>query len=681
MGNSNVKKLNKKKMSGPALAAMIVSIVILLAFLLSLVASTGFFFRIQAGASSENFKVNASMMSYFTNAYYQSWYSQNYYYIYLGYFKFDPSKSFKEQYVDDEKKTSYYDYFKDATVSQVEQILKYCEAAKADSAVDFAKLESDAKAAAKAAVASLETSAKTAGYTVDAYVRANFGPNVSTGDIYDCVVLEDIASSYYTILYDRTYDAVTEAEKDAYFKEHLSTFVTAKYLTYSITSPVAVPSLKASDYVGGESSPAYKAAVKEATKDIKAEDYEGGAEGEAYKKAVDDAIAAAGIVASKYDGGEKSEQYKADLEKAKAEAKAENEAQKIKDKEIMDKLAAAKTEEEFKKIILENEFDAAFEKAYVAAIKDLSDKDAPTEEDEKAFKESIFDAVIQAVLDGKTDITEDEEEKEEDKPAVTDESEDKKDEEKEEELTKWQKIQKELPATIIKSLTTTLNNAEKKPSYALKEDLDKWLFGGIKGQFGIEYAEDEDKDGTCAKVGETKIIDKVEDESAATYKLSVYYVTEEAHRDETILRDVGHILIQVDEKGDYKTSEEAKKKVDEIYEKLLEKATDGIISKEDFEAIAKEHTMDSGVFYDDVGKGQMVEEFETWLFDAKTVGEMGFVESEYGWHIMYYGGETGTAAWNFSAHSRVTNEKIDKWYGELPYKITVNESIFNSIIG
>lgn len=679
MGNSNVKKLNKKKMSGPALAAMIVSIVILLAFLLSLVASTGFFFRIQAGASSQNFNVNASMMSYFTNAYYQSWYSQNYYYIYLGYFKFDPTVSFKEQYVDKDKKTSYYDYFKDAAISQVEQILKYCEAAKADSAVDFAKLESDAKAAAKAAITSLEASAKTAGYTVDAYVRANFGPNVSTGDIYDCVVLEDIASSYYTILYDRTYDAVTDAEKDAYFKEHLSTFVTAKYLTYVLTSPVAVPSLKAADYVGGEVSTAYKAAVKEATKDIKADDYEGGADGEAYKKAVEDAIAAAGIVASKYDGGEESEQYKADLEKAKADAKAENEAQKIKDKELMDKLAAATSEEEFKKIILETEFDDAFEKAFTAAIKDIDKKDAPTEEDEKAFKESIRDAVIQAVLDGKTDITEDEDDAEGEAKAA-EEPDDKKEEEKEEK-TPWEKAQEKLPATIIKSLTTTLTNAEKKPSYALKEDLDKWLFGGIKGQFGIEYAEGEDKNGTSAKVGETKVIDKVEDESVSTYKLSVYYVTEEAHRDETILRDVGHILIKVDEKGDYKTSEDAKKKIDEIYAELLKKATDGIISKEDFETIANEHTMDSGVFYDNVGKGQMVEEFEAWLFDAKKVGEMGFVESEYGWHIMYYGGETETAAWNFNAHSYVTNEKIDTWFKGLPYQITVNEAIFNSIIG
>ena len=226
-----------------------------------------------------------------------------------------------------------------------------------------------------------------------------------------------------------------------------------------------------------------------------------------------------------------------------------------------------------------------------------------------------------------------------------------------------------------------MNNAEKTPSYALTEDLDKWLFGGIKGQFGIEYAEGEDKDGTSAKVGETKVIDKVEDESVSTYKLSAYYVTEEAHRDETILRDVGHILIQVDEKGDYKTSEDAKKKIDEIYAELLKKATDGIISKEDFETIANEYTMDSGVFYDNVGKGQMVEEFEAWLFDAEKVGEMGFVESEYGWHIMYYGGETGTAAWNYNAHSYVTNDKIDTWFKGLPYQITVNEAIFDSIIG
>ena len=675
MGKTNVKKLNKKKMSGPCLAAMIISILILIGLVLSLLSSSGFFVRVQLGASSPNFTVNGSMMTYFTNAYYQSWYSQYYYYIYLGYLKFDPSVSLKEQYVDDEKKETYFDFFTEAATTQVTQILKYCEAAKADSEVDFAKLESDAKAEAKATLETLEATAKTQGYTADMYIRTNFGSNVSKNDIYDCVVLESIASAYYEIIYDRFYDAVTDDDKDKYFEEHLAEFVSAKYLTYSIESSVAVPTIKADDYKGGVNSKAYKADIAAATADIDPEDYEGGKDSEEYKAAVAEAIEKAGIVAEDYDGGEESKAYKAAKAAAEAKVKAANEEQKKKDQAIIDQLAAAESAEDFKKIFLAHRYDTnAFNAAYVAAIKDISDSSKPSEADEKEFKEAIRDAVINAVLEGKDDIKEEEEkEEEEDKKEDSDKDSDKK-------KVTWESVKEELPATIIASLKKELTNAEKNPSYSLKEDLDKWLFGGVKAQFGIEYDEKEDKDGTSAKVNETKTEDKTVKEEIGSYKLTVYYVTEEAHRDETLLRDVGHILIKVDKNGDYKTSEDAKKKADEIYAEMQKKATDGIISKEDFETFGKEHTMDSSVFYENVGKGQMVEEFEEWLFAAEKEGEMGLIESSYGWHIMYFGGETDTTAWSFEAHESAANEDIEKWFEDLPYEITINEDVFNSIL-
>ena len=68
---AQVKPVNKKKMTKSALIATIVSIVILVAFVVSLVASSGLFVRIQTAASSDNFTVNGSMMSYFANSYYQ----------------------------------------------------------------------------------------------------------------------------------------------------------------------------------------------------------------------------------------------------------------------------------------------------------------------------------------------------------------------------------------------------------------------------------------------------------------------------------------------------------------------------------------------------------------------------------------------------------------------------------
>ena len=90
--------------------------------------------------------------------------------------------------------------------------------------------------------------------------------------------------------------------------------------------------------------------------------------------------------------------------------------------------------------------------------------------------------------------------------------------------------------------------------------------------------------------------------------------------------------------------------------------------------------MDSNVFYEDVNKGDMVEEFEDWLFEASTKGAIGMVETDYGWHIMWYGGET-EAAWINSAHAGATSEDIGEWFDDLDFEVTFNNDIFATIFG
>lgn len=119
---AQVKPTQKKKMSRPALAALIVSIVLVVAMIVSLVASSGLFTRIKKGAYTENFEVNGSMLAYYTASYYQNWYYNNYYYILLGYINFDASKPLSEQYTDSSKTTTYLDQFTSGTKNYVEQV-------------------------------------------------------------------------------------------------------------------------------------------------------------------------------------------------------------------------------------------------------------------------------------------------------------------------------------------------------------------------------------------------------------------------------------------------------------------------------------------------------------------------------------------------------------------------------
>ena len=71
----------------------------------------------------------------------------------------------------------------------------------------------------------------------------------------------------------------------------------------------------------------------------------------------------------------------------------------------------------------------------------------------------------------------------------------------------------------------------------------------------------------------------------------------------------------------------------------------------------------------------MVEEFEDWLFSATKVGELGLVETDYGWHIIYYGGEGEEATWEYVAHTAAANEKYNELEKNLNYNATVNNDL------
>jgi len=91
-------------------------------------------------------------------------------------------------------------------------------------------------------------------------------------------------------------------------------------------------------------------------------------------------------------------------------------------------------------------------------------------------------------------------------------------------------------------------------------------------------------------------------------------------------------------------------------------AEDG--TEEGFAALATANTQDpgsknTGGLYTGVQTGQMVEAFDAWCFDpARQVGDTGVVRTNYGYHIMYYSGET--ILWPSLVAEDVKNDKINK---------------------
>lgn len=172
-----------------------------------------------------------------------------------------------------------------------------------------------------------------------------------------------------------------------------------------------------------------------------------------------------------------------------------------------------------------------------------------------------------------------------------------------------------------------------------------------------------------AKPGDTTIIT----ENGGT-SYSVYYLVKGTYRDETPTRTVRHILIGTDAYDD------AKKTTDEVY-KTWE---DAGFALDTFEALVAEYSTDTGSvmtggLYANVVPGEMVTEFNDWLFDTvRKTGDHGIVETTYGYHIMYYVGE-GEPSWVCDADEALRNEAYMAMLQENAGSIQMNSDVIYSI--
>lgn len=210
----------------------------------------------------------------------------------------------------------------------------------------------------------------------------------------------------------------------------------------------------------------------------------------------------------------------------------------------------------------------------------------------------------------------------------------------------------------------------------------------------------------AVKAGDVKKFETVEkcksdatDTTPAEYKkatstYAAYFMKSGLHRNADEVRSVGHILFKTDsfssvtdastlaepyrtlakriEKRGEKISAEAMAK--ELVAYMVEQGdvtsktkADGTtyyeISKEAFEKYGLDYTEDSSVIYDYVAKGDMVEEFENWLFaEGRVAGEMSAegLKTQYGYHVMFYVGEV-REAWEYTIRNTLAEGDHEDW--------------------
>lgn len=101
---------------------------------------------------------------------------------------------------------------------------------------------------------------------------------------------------------------------------------------------------------------------------------------------------------------------------------------------------------------------------------------------------------------------------------------------------------------------------------------------------------------------------------------------------------------------------------------VLAQFNEGEKTEADFATLAMTNSTDSGSatsggLYSDFYYGQMVEEFEDWSFDpARQSGDTGIVQTDYGYHVMYFVERNTLPYWKVCADSNLRSEAYNEWF-------------------
>lgn len=171
--------------------------------------------------------------------------------------------------------------------------------------------------------------------------------------------------------------------------------------------------------------------------------------------------------------------------------------------------------------------------------------------------------------------------------------------------------------TLLKSIAKSSASGASNNLEAINADLAKWAFAKE------------------TKAGDKKLIS---DDKAGTYYIAL--MVNPKHDVKTV--DVRHILFMTTDDQGKALSDEEIKKAEANAKKALADWQAGDKTEDSFAQYATDLTEDpgsaeTGGLYENVLPGQMVAEYDAWIFDdARKAGDTDIVETDYGYHVMYF---------------------------------------------
>lgn len=148
------------------------------------------------------------------------------------------------------------------------------------------------------------------------------------------------------------------------------------------------------------------------------------------------------------------------------------------------------------------------------------------------------------------------------------------------------------------------------------------------------------------------------------------------------LSNVRHILAafeggtQDETTGVTTYSDEEKAAAKKEAEELLAQWKAGDATEDSFAALANEKSDDgngtTGGLYENIAPDStFVEPFKNWALEAHKPGDTGIVETQYGYHVMYYVGQTDYTYRDYQIETQLRNADVNQWYTDTVEAVTM----------
>ena len=206
------------------------------------------------------------------------------------------------------------------------------------------------------------------------------------------------------------------------------------------------------------------------------------------------------------------------------------------------------------------------------------------------------------------------------------------------------------------------------------------LYTQINGDLAKWLAAEGRKEGEIAAVSSMS--------TDAEPKLNGYYVVIYGSRNDNTepMGNVRHLLVafeggeENEETGETVYTDEEKATAKAKAEELLKKWEEGEKTEASFIELLKEESDDTGVtenegLYEDINPGSSyVENFLAWSIDpVRTEGDYGIVETEYGYHIMYYVGDSELSYRDSMITEEMRASEQEAWYNSILDAVTAEK--------